>query len=91
MQAAKRDGYRIIADIETTIYHADLGRYRMGKQTAIKFLTSCAGLWGAASEGDVLRLDANIAESLVRGGLAEYVEEQPRPKESDPKPKSKPA
>lgn len=47
----------------------------------IECIESCAGEWGSLTQGERREIDANIAESLVRGGLARYVVEDHPPSE----------
>lgn len=41
----------------------------------VRGVVSCAGLWGALEEGQERELDADIAESLMRAGFAEPVDD----------------
>jgi hypothetical protein len=55
----------------------------------VQIVIGCAGLWGAASEGETVELDVNIAESLLRGGLALDPETPPEQLKKSRRPKSK--
>jgi hypothetical protein len=47
------------------------------KTIKVRGLVSCAGLWGALAEGEERELDPEIAESLMRAGYAEPVDDSP--------------
>jgi hypothetical protein len=49
------------------------------KQKWVKGVEACGGQWGAISQGEVLVLEATVAESLIRGGLAIEVDDQGEP------------
>jgi hypothetical protein len=45
------------------------------KNIKVRGIVSCAGLWGALGEGEERELDLEIAESLMRAGYAEPVDD----------------
>lgn len=57
------------------------------RKIKVKILQSCAGMWGAAVEGDIVELPGDVAESLMRGGLA--IEPNAPPVKKNPSKKSK--
>ncbi|MGB8644035.1 MAG: hypothetical protein WCF84_02270 [Anaerolineae bacterium] len=98
MQAARAMGLAIRCNPAVTAWHAYLPDYGMRWQTdlgveekpkvRILIRESCAGLWGAAGANEVVNLDANVAESLIRGGLAVLVDETGAPLAEETKKKA---
>lgn len=52
----------------------------------VKGVEGCSGLWGALADGEVRALPADIAESLVRGGLAVRTDKDGHPLPVKPAP-----